>query len=171
MLRSTSFHAVLSGAALWWMTAIYWQDFPTFTYPSAIWLPQWGDFLELSGSYLVCEKNGWATIWWSHVMITLSLGHNTSMWQTERQFDRHRKCSTYACRAEKSICVLAACLHGACHDSMSFTNGRLQQMHELQGIVTNDLVKWHICQSVCNESTLCKMAERIEVLIVVETPG
>jgi len=36
-LRSTAFHVVLLMAALWWMTAIYWPDFPTFTYPCPIW--------------------------------------------------------------------------------------------------------------------------------------
>jgi len=33
-IRSTAFHDVLLRAALWWMTAIYWPDFFTFTYPS-----------------------------------------------------------------------------------------------------------------------------------------
>jgi len=28
-------------AAFRWMTAIYWPNFPTFTYPSPIWRPQW----------------------------------------------------------------------------------------------------------------------------------
>jgi len=51
--RSTAFCIVLSRAAVWWMTAIYWPDFPTFTYPSPAWRSQWGDSLELSGSYLV----------------------------------------------------------------------------------------------------------------------
>jgi len=39
-LWSTDFHAVLSRAALWWMTAIYWPDFPSFIYPSLIWRRQ-----------------------------------------------------------------------------------------------------------------------------------
>jgi len=43
-------------AALWWMTAIYWPDFATFTYPFPIWCSQWGAPLELLGSYLVWEN-------------------------------------------------------------------------------------------------------------------
>jgi len=42
--------------SLWRTTAIYWPDFPTFRYSSPIWRPQWGDPLELSGSYLVWEN-------------------------------------------------------------------------------------------------------------------
>jgi len=41
MLPCIPFQAVLSRAALWWMTAIYWPNFSTFTSPSPIWLPQW----------------------------------------------------------------------------------------------------------------------------------
>jgi len=41
-LRSTACHAARSRAALWWMSAIYWPDFPTFTYPAPISRPRWG---------------------------------------------------------------------------------------------------------------------------------
>jgi len=89
--------------ALWWISAIYradfttcrgqlltpyWPDFPTFTYSSPIWRPQWGEFpwairfifdmgkLEWMGDSLV------KVAWWS----TRSFGHNTSTWQTHNHF-------------------------------------------------------------------------------------
>jgi len=46
------FHAMLS-RALWWMIAIYWRNFVTFTHLSRIWCPQWRGSIELLGSYLV----------------------------------------------------------------------------------------------------------------------
>jgi len=57
-----------------------------------------GDSLELSGSYLVWEKQySWATIWWkSHDDRLKSSVHNT--WQTHRQPRRHSKCRPNALR-------------------------------------------------------------------------
>jgi len=84
-------HAMLSRAALWWMTVIYWPDFPTFTYPSPIWRPQWGRSPRAIGFIFSTEKLEWLgynlvkVAWWS----TLSYGHNTSTWQTHRQPRHH----------------------------------------------------------------------------------
>jgi len=80
-LRSTAFQA-----ALWWMTAIYWPGFPTFTYPSLIWCPQWGKSARAIGFIFGKEKLEWLgnnlvkVAWW----LTQSFGHNTSTWQTHR---------------------------------------------------------------------------------------
>jgi len=92
------FHAVLSRAVLWWITAIYWPDFATFTYPSPIWRHQYEeDSLELSGSYLVWKKLEWLgynlmkVAWWS----TQSFGWAQYMYinltdrQTDWQTDSH----------------------------------------------------------------------------------
>jgi len=40
--EARDFHDVVSRAAVWWMTAFYWPDFPTFTYPSPVWLSMIG---------------------------------------------------------------------------------------------------------------------------------
>jgi len=45
MLRS--WHKTLRSTAFP-LFAIYWPDFPTFTFQSPIWRPQWGGLLELS---------------------------------------------------------------------------------------------------------------------------
>jgi len=92
-------------SALWWMTAIYWPnfatqsftrgqlltayrpDFPTFTYPSPIWLPQWGRSPQATGFMFGMGKLEWLSYrlmkvaWWP----TQSFGHNASTWQTDRQ--------------------------------------------------------------------------------------
>jgi len=89
-------HAVLSRAALWWMTAIYWHNFLTFTYPYH-WTPS---MMRIPSSYLVHIWDGkleWLgynlvkVTWWS----TQSFGHNTSTSQTHRQPRRHSKCHVY----------------------------------------------------------------------------
>jgi len=97
-LRNTAFRAVLSRADIWWMTAIYWPDFPTFTYPSSIWRPQWGGSPGAIGFTFGVGKlkgRGYNLVkvaWWS----TRSFGHDTSTWQTHRQPRRHSKCSANA---------------------------------------------------------------------------
>jgi len=81
--RSTAFHAVLSRAALWWITAIYWPDFPTFTYHSPIWRPQWGGSPRDIGFIFGMGKLEWLdynlvkVTWWSIQLF----GHSTSTWQ------------------------------------------------------------------------------------------
>jgi len=93
-LRSTAFHAVLSKAALWWMTVIYWPDFPTFTNPrpcDAI-NPPWAiRFISGMGKLEWLDYNLVKVPWCDcfqifrlapgHPEIQL-FAHNTSMWQT-----------------------------------------------------------------------------------------
>jgi len=83
--------AVLSRAALWWMTVIYWPVFFDFYLPLSH-LPLL--MREIPSSYRVhiwCEKtrmaglqSGEGRIW-----LTQSFGHNTSTWQTHRETDSH----------------------------------------------------------------------------------
>jgi len=78
---------VLSRAALWWTTAIYWPDFPTFTYPSPpVWCPQWGRSPWAIGLIFGTGKLEWLgyNVVKRHTMIN-SFGHNTSTWRTDRQ--------------------------------------------------------------------------------------
>jgi len=97
-LRSTAFYAVLSRAALWWMTAIYWSNFPTFVRPFSIWRPRWGGSHRAVEFIVGKTKLEWLgynlvkAAWWS----TQSFGHNTSTWQTHRQPRRHSKCHANA---------------------------------------------------------------------------
>jgi len=73
---------VLSWAALWWMTVIYWPGFPT-TYPSPISCPQWGGSPKAIGFIYGMEKLEWLgynmvkVAWWSTHLGTI------------RQRDRH----------------------------------------------------------------------------------
>jgi len=94
-LHSTAFHAVLSRTVFWWMTAIYWPDFPTFICPSPIWRSQWVDPLELSGH--IC--NGWPTIRWRlH-------DHRLSRLDTIHQRDRHTDSHVAMVTAAPTHCV------------------------------------------------------------------
>jgi len=92
--QSAAFHAVLSRATFWWMTAIYWPDLPTSTHLSLIRLSRWGGSHRAIGFIFDMEKLDWLgynlvkIAWWS----TQSFGHNTSTWQTHRQPSRHSKC-------------------------------------------------------------------------------
>jgi len=93
-LRSPAFHPVLPRAAFWRMTAVYWPDFPIFTYPSRIWRPQWGESLRTIEFIFGMGKLEWLgynlvkVARWS----TQSLWHNTSTWQTQRQPRRLTRC-------------------------------------------------------------------------------
>jgi len=77
-------HSVLSRAALWWMTAIYWPDFPTFIYPSPICRLRWEGFARALGFTFGTGKLEWRRYnlvkvgWWS----TQPFGHNTLTGQT-----------------------------------------------------------------------------------------
>jgi len=98
-------HAVLSRADLWWMTAIYWPDFPTVTNLFSIWHPQWGGPPRAIGFILGIGKLEWLgynlvkVAWWS----TQSFGDNTSTWQTHRQPRRHSKCNANTLRRAAKI--------------------------------------------------------------------
>jgi len=76
------------------MAAIYWPDFPTFTYPSPIWRHQRRGSPRAIGFIFRTEKLEWLgynlvkVAWWS----TQSFEHNTSTWQTHRQPRRYSKC-------------------------------------------------------------------------------
>jgi len=78
-----------------------WPNFPTLptTFPFDAFNE--GDFLGLSGSYLV-EWLGYNLVkfaWWS----TQSFGHSTSTWQTHRQPRRHCKCRANVLRRAEKI--------------------------------------------------------------------
>jgi len=75
------------------MTAIYWPNFPTFTYPSPIWRPRWEGFPQAIGFICGMGKLEWlrynlVKVAWRS---TQSLGHNTSTRQIERQTDTSPK--------------------------------------------------------------------------------
>jgi len=116
-LQSSAFHVVLSRAALWWMTAIYWPDFPTFTYPSRIWCLEWvGSSRAIGFIFGVGKGNGWATIWWrSH---DDRLSHLGTIPQgdrhTHRQPRRHSKCRAKALRRAAKIAALMTYLNLNC---------------------------------------------------------
>jgi len=100
-------YAVLSRAALWWLTALYWLNFSTFTYRSSIWRPQRGKSPRAIGFKFGTGKLEWLgyntmkVAWW----LTQSFGHNTSTWQTHRQPRRHRKRRANALRRAAMIII------------------------------------------------------------------
>jgi len=98
-------HALLTAAALWWMTVIHWPDFLSFTYPAPIWRPEWGGFNRAIGSVFVMWKLEWlgynlVKVAW---LSTQLFWHNTSMWQTQRQPHRHSKWRTNAQRQAENV--------------------------------------------------------------------
>jgi len=114
---STAFHAVLSRAALWWMTAIYWPDFQTFTYLSHIWYPQWGGYPQSIKFIFGTEKLEWLgqNLVKVERWLTQSFGHNTSTWQTHRQPRRHSKCCTNARHRAANKCAFIRRLNMQSH--------------------------------------------------------
>jgi len=80
---STAFRAMLLRAALWWMTAIYWPNFATFTYPSPVWRRQSPRSIGFIFGMRKENQTGWATIWWR------SHDDRLSLLGTIHQRDRH----------------------------------------------------------------------------------
>jgi len=102
-------HAMLSTAAVWWITAIYWPDFRTFTYPPPIWYPQWGGSSPAIGFMFGAGKLEWLGC---NLMKRPRdrLSHLGTIHQrdrhTHRQPHRHSKCSATALRRAAKIEVI-----------------------------------------------------------------